>query len=53
MDSREAIFHAAMTRFRPIMMTTTAALLGLCRFVSASAKGANCANRLASRSSAA
>ena len=28
MDSREAIFHAAMTRFRPIMMTTTAALLG-------------------------
>jgi AcrB/AcrD/AcrF family protein len=28
MDSREAILHAAMTRFRPIMMTTTAALLG-------------------------
>jgi multidrug efflux pump len=28
MDSRAAIFHAAMTRFRPIMMTTTAALLG-------------------------
>jgi multidrug efflux pump len=28
MDSREAIFHAAMTRFRPIMMTTSAALLG-------------------------
>jgi multidrug efflux pump len=28
MDTREAIFHAAMTRFRPIMMTTTAALLG-------------------------
>ena len=28
MDSRDAIFHAAMTRFRPIMMTTTAALLG-------------------------
>jgi multidrug efflux pump len=28
MNSREAVFHAAMTRFRPIMMTTTAALLG-------------------------
>ena len=28
MDSREATFHAAMTCFRPIMMTTTAALLG-------------------------
>ena len=28
MDSREAIYHAAVVRFRPIMMTTTAALLG-------------------------
>ncbi|HEX4157697.1 MAG TPA: efflux RND transporter permease subunit [Rhizomicrobium sp.] len=28
MDSREAIFTAAVLRFRPIMMTTTAALLG-------------------------
>jgi multidrug efflux pump len=28
MDSREAILHAAVVRFRPIMMTTTAALLG-------------------------
>jgi multidrug efflux pump len=28
MESRDAIFHAAMTRFRPIMMTTSAALLG-------------------------
>jgi multidrug efflux pump len=28
MDSREAIFHAAVMRFRPIMMTTVAALLG-------------------------
>ena len=28
MDSREAIFNAAVMRFRPIMMTTTAALLG-------------------------
>jgi multidrug efflux pump len=28
MDSREAIFHAAVMRFRPIMMTTCAALLG-------------------------
>ena len=28
MDSREAIFHAAAMRFRPIIMTTSAALLG-------------------------
>ncbi len=28
MESREAIFHAAVMRFRPIMMTTFAALLG-------------------------
>jgi multidrug efflux pump len=28
MDSRSAIFHAAVIRFRPIIMTTTAALLG-------------------------
>jgi multidrug efflux pump len=28
LDSREAIFQAAVLRFRPIMMTTTAALLG-------------------------
>jgi multidrug efflux pump len=28
MDSREAIFHAAIMRFRPIMMTTCAAMLG-------------------------
>jgi multidrug efflux pump len=28
MESREAIYHAAVIRFRPIIMTTTAALLG-------------------------
>jgi multidrug efflux pump len=28
MESREAIFHAAVIRFRPIMMTTAAAMLG-------------------------
>jgi multidrug efflux pump len=28
MDSRDAIFHAAQVRFRPIMMTTLAAMLG-------------------------
>jgi multidrug efflux pump len=28
MDSRESIFHAAVMRFRPIMMTTCAAILG-------------------------
>jgi len=28
MDSRESIYHAAIMRFRPIMMTTCAAILG-------------------------
>jgi multidrug efflux pump len=28
MDSRDSIFHAAIMRFRPIMMTTCAAILG-------------------------
>ena len=28
MDAREAIFHACLVRFRPIMMTTMAALMG-------------------------
>jgi multidrug efflux pump len=28
METRDAIFHAAIVRFRPIVMTTTAALLG-------------------------
>ncbi len=28
MNSRDAIFHACMLRFRPIMMTTAAAILG-------------------------
>ncbi len=28
MNSRDAIYHAAVVRFRPIIMTTTAALLG-------------------------
>jgi multidrug efflux pump len=28
MDSRQSIFHAAVMRFRPIMMTTCAAILG-------------------------
>ena len=48
MEPREAIFHAAVIRFRPIMMTTTAALLGaLLPYALALAKGASCANRLA------
>jgi multidrug efflux pump len=28
MDTRDAIYHAAVVRFRPIIMTTTAAMLG-------------------------
>ena len=53
MPSREAIFHAAVMRFRPIMMTTSAALLGalpLC--FSFGAKAASCASRSAFPSSA-
>ena len=36
---REAIYQACLLRFRPIMMTTMAALLGRCRWRSALATG--------------
>jgi len=32
LDSREAIYQAALLRFRPIMMTTVGAILGRCRW---------------------
>jgi multidrug efflux pump len=31
MSPRDAIFQACLLRFRPILMTTLAALLGACR----------------------
>ena len=42
----------ALLRFRPILMTTMAALLGVCRSPSAPAPARSCAARWASRSSA-
>ena len=52
LSSREAIYQACLLRFRPIMMTTMAAMLGACRWRSASATAPSCAGRSASRSSA-
>ena len=49
----EAITQACLLRFRPIMMTTMAALLGRCRWRSAPGTAPNCAGRWASPSSAA
>jgi len=49
---REAIYRAALLRFRPIMMTTMAAMLGALPLAIALARGPNCAGRSASRSSA-
>ncbi len=52
MSPREAIYQACLLRFRPIMMTTMAALLGGSRWRWARASARNCAGRWASRSSA-
>ena len=49
----DAIYQACLLRFRPIMMTTMAALLGGCRWRSAPAPAPSCAARSASPSSAA
>ena len=48
----EAIYQACLLRFRPIMMTTMAALFGGCRWPSAWAWARSCASRWASPSSA-
>jgi multidrug efflux pump subunit AcrB len=40
LESREAIFRAAVIRFRPIMMTTTAAMLGALPLCLATGMGA-------------
>ena len=51
-SAREAIHEACLLRFRPIMMTTLAALFGACRSRWARAPGRSCASRWASPSSA-
>ena len=48
----QSIYQACLLRFRPIMMTTMAALLGALPLASAPARDRNYAVRLASRSSA-
>ena len=49
----EAIYEGCLIRFRPIMMTTMAALLGACRSRSATAPAAKRGGRWAWRWSAA
>ena len=54
MNSRDAIFEACLLRFRPIMMTTMAALCwAVCRWRSATAPVPNFAGRSVSPSWAA
>jgi multidrug efflux pump subunit AcrB len=49
----DAIYQACLLRFRPIMMTTTAAMLGLCRWRSRTAWDPNCGGHWVSVSLAA
>ena len=49
----DAIYQACLLRFRPIMMTTMAALLGALPLALGPASAPSCAGRSASRSSAA
>ena len=53
LDPRESIVEAALLRFRPIMMTTLAALFGALPLASRRAPARSCATRSASPSSAA
>lgn len=53
MSPREAIYQACLLRFRPIMMTTMAALLGALPLMFAMGIGSETATRSASRWSAA
>ena len=46
---REAIYQACLLRFRPILMTTMAALLGALPLMFGTAWARNCAVRSASR----
>ena len=50
--SEDAIFQACLLRFRPILMTTMAAIAAPCRWRSARAPARNCAGRWESPSSA-
>ena len=52
MSPRDAIVQAALSRFRPIMTTTLAALFGALPLALENGTGPNCASRSASRSSA-
>lgn len=52
-NAHEAIRRACLLRFRPIMMTTAAAMLARCRWPWAPASARNCAVRSASPSSVA
>jgi cobalt-zinc-cadmium resistance protein CzcA len=47
MEQREAIFHGAVTRFRPVMMTATVAALGLVPFLMAKGPGSEVQRPLA------
>jgi multidrug efflux pump len=42
----QSIYQACLVRFRPIMMTTLAAMFGACRLRLGWVWGANCASRL-------
>ena len=53
LTTRDAIFEACLLRFRPIMMTTMAAMLGAMPLALGAATAPSCAVRSASRSSAA
>ena len=53
MSTRDAIFDACLLRFRPILMTTMAAILALCPWPLERAPARSCAGRWASPSSAA
>jgi len=52
-NARDAIFEACLLRFRPILMTTMAAMLGAVPLAFGRGVGRNCAARSASPSSAA
>jgi multidrug efflux pump len=52
LSSREAIYQACLKRFRPMMMTTMAAMLGALPLAIGFGEGSECAARSVFRSSA-